>query len=93
MRKFYWFFFVFVKTGFCALSPLNQSVQEMRAFLDSKELLTLPQGEVVEKIFREENTFYLFTTNYSIEADIHYKQQSRLGPRKFFFQFQELRPL
>ena len=93
MRKFYWLFFFFVKTGFCALSPLNQSVQEIQALLDSKELLTLPQGEVVKKIFREENTFYLFTTNYFIEAEIQYKKQGRLGPRKFFFQFQEPRPL
>jgi len=82
-------FLVLASQGFCILSPLNQSIREMNAVLDSFELRKLNQSEEIQEIVRSDSGFVVLTNDSVINVSIVYNPSTLIGPRQFSLQFEE----
>lgn len=70
--------------AYALLSPLNQSIAEMRGILNSTEFTKyLPDTESIQMIHRIETGYLIFTHNYQMFVELQYIKQNRPGPRTF----------
>lgn len=74
---------------FAALPPLNQSIQEIKQILESKEL-NFPNSEKIQKIIAKDNGYLLITANHKVFVEVRYLPQTRPGPQRFELIFHEL---
>jgi hypothetical protein len=83
-----------ISTLDAALPPLYQTSNEINAILKSPEFgKKLHSGEVIETIQKNE-AGYLVTTNYhTLQIDILYQENGKIGPAQFNLQFEEPQPL
>lgn len=82
-------FLLIASQGFCILSPLNQSIREMNAVLDSFELRKLNQSEEIQEIIRTDSGFVVLTNDSVINISITYDSKTLIGPRQFNLHFED----
>jgi hypothetical protein len=76
--------------AYALLSPLNQSVAELRNIIESNNLTKyLPSSEKILGIDSVEHGYLVRTQNYTMLVEIIYKPQQRVGPMQFDLIFHE----
>lgn len=93
MKKTFGFLTLFLlvpSLSFAALSPLNQSIVELKQILESSEINErLPQEEAIQTIIHDKNIFLLQTKTTTWEVEVEYLTQRQVGPRPFKLIFRE----
>lgn len=82
-------------TAFALLPPIHQSVNEIKAILDSQELAqAFSPGETIQLIKRKnENTFIIKTEKNQMVVGIVYSPQQKIGPHEFKLVFENPTPI
>ena len=92
MKKFFLIAsFIFLShTAFALLSPLDQSIVEMKEILSSSELsLRLKNSESIQAIYRFEDGYVVMTDVVQMIVDIEVLPTDKPGPKQFKLHFHE----
>ncbi|MBJ7450095.1 MAG: hypothetical protein JHC93_07050 [Parachlamydiales bacterium] len=72
------------QSAFALLSPLNQSIVEIKAVLDNQQFAkAIPSGEDIQDIIKIDSGYLIITDNYRLQVDVNYTPQDKMGPAKF----------
>lgn len=80
-------FLLFMSAATCltaALSPINQSINEIDSILHHRELIEkLGQNEVILDILRTEEGYNISTEHYDMIVELVYETKRNIGPRTY----------
>lgn len=96
MKKYLFIFAIlcFSSTSYALLSPLGQSIEEIKAVISSPELHHyLKESETIQEIRRLEDTYVIITNKSRLSVMIHYLPTKKVGPREFTLDFSRPVPL
>ena len=65
------------------LSPLNQSIVEIKEILESQELQNFVQQEAIKRIEKNQKGYGVYTENFQVQAEVFYLPIQHLGPHQF----------
>lgn len=65
------------------LSPLNQSIVEIKEILESKELQNFVQQEAIQRIEKSQKGYDIRTENFEVKVEVLYLPIEHLGPHQF----------
>lgn len=81
------------KPALGALSPLDQSLKEIQAIVESQELRqNLKTSESIKDIWRVGNRYIISTENRQLVVDVVYSQRQGPGPKEFKLNFSPAKP-
>lgn len=87
-------FLLITAPTFAALAPLNQSIREYTAILQSPELQkNLPVSEEIQDIWNLNGRYIVTTQNMQIVVEVIYQPSSQPGPRPFTLRFYKAKPI
>jgi hypothetical protein len=87
MKK--WIFVCLASTTFGLLPPLAQSTRELKELLNDPRLYeALGSAEMIQEIVRIDHGYRVFTQNYAIQVNLHYKRGGMIGPAQFELEFE-----
>jgi hypothetical protein len=91
MKKIILVSFLFLAvSGFSALSPLSQSIRELKALLDDSHLqAAFGSGDPILQIVRTEKGFSIATSHQVMQVELVYGKPMRPGPVPFQLHFYE----
>lgn len=76
------------QSAFALLPPFAQSMVELKAILNSKELAeTFGMAENIQEIKKTEHGYIIQTHSQQVEVDVKYLPASRPGPAQFDLKF------
>jgi hypothetical protein len=79
---------IIAQPAFAILSPLYQSLEEIKAIVTSPEIeKQIPQGQSIISIKRDEIGFVLKTDELKMRVDIQYSPTKYPGPKQFTLVF------
>jgi len=83
-----------ISPAFAVLSPLDQSLRELKTILDSEELRqNLQTSEAIQDVWHVGNRYIITTENRQMVVEVHYLKQNRPGRQEFELQFSPAKPL
>lgn len=86
--KYLIFLFTFITLELSAsLSPLNQSIVEIKKILDSEQIQSSIQQEAIQSIEKNQNGYLIKTKNFEMNIEVLYLPMNRPGPHQFEFIF------
>ncbi len=83
----------FSTCAFGALSPLDQSITELKKIIESPDLRkSLQTTETIQDIWKVGNRYVLSTENRQLVVDVVYSPRSTPGPQNFQLVFYPPKP-
>lgn len=76
---------------FALLSPLDQSIQELKTLIESPEIRNLPTAEPIVDIWKLGSRYIISTENRQMAVDVVYSPRKTPGPQEFKLVFSQPR--
>lgn len=81
------------QSAFAILSPLNQSIREIKALLSDPQIKKIGNSSAIQEVQKSETGYTIFNNDSFMRVDVIYQARKGPAPLKFDFVFHEASPI